>query len=195
MVSGARFKKLRGGPYCQKGRGELNSQRGQDSQELATMFFCKHIIFVATLLLIIHITMYILSSWIKQNSWHKTMMTLFSHTIIKCCFGRMAYSKYCIVVYLSSCSVLVEKWCRALLDCLFDIFLLQLHSSLFSTRLAIGICSGIIWESERNLKPLKLLFSLGRPMWYHFRGLFFAEFSFQFSLVRNPRQISHVKQI
>ena len=41
----------------------------------------------------------------------------------------------------------------------------------------VGIYSEIIWELERCLKPLKSLFSLGRPKWYHFHGVFFAEFS------------------
>ena len=65
----ARFQKLRGdltsrgggGPEFSEGEGELNSQRGLDSPR-ATMFFCKHVNSLATLLLIIQITMYILIS-------------------------------------------------------------------------------------------------------------------------------------
>ena len=51
---------LSGGLNSQRDRRELNSQMGLDSPLLATMFFCKHVISEATLLLIIHVTMYIL---------------------------------------------------------------------------------------------------------------------------------------
>ena len=57
----------------------------------------------------------------KLNPWHKTIMALFSHRTIKCSLGKKAYSKCCIIVYLSGCSVLAEEWCVVLLDCLFDI--------------------------------------------------------------------------
>ena len=66
----ARFQKLRwgwvGGGWLtirgaefSEGQEDLNSQRGARFLR-ATMFFCKCVISVATLLLIIHITMYIL---------------------------------------------------------------------------------------------------------------------------------------
>ena len=70
MALGARFQKLRGallsggGTEFSEGQGELNSQRGLDSRGLATMFFGKRVISVTTLLLIIHVTMYILISLI-----------------------------------------------------------------------------------------------------------------------------------
>ena len=79
--------------------------------------FCKCVISVATLLSIIHVTMYILISLIYQNSWHKTITALFCYTTIKCCIGRKAYSKYCIIVFLFSSSVLAEEWCRIWWDC------------------------------------------------------------------------------
>ena len=40
----------------------------------------------------------------------------------------------------------------------------------------IGICSGIIWELEISLKPLKPFFSLGKPMWRFFHGVYIVEF-------------------
>ena len=46
------------GPIFQKLRGELTIRGATFSR--ATMFFCKRVISVAILLLIIHITMYIL---------------------------------------------------------------------------------------------------------------------------------------
>ena len=70
MALEARFQKLRGallsggGAEFSEGHGELNSQRGLDSRGLATMFFGKRVISVTTLLLIIHVTMYILISLI-----------------------------------------------------------------------------------------------------------------------------------
>ena len=72
---------------------------------------------------------------------------------------------------------------------------------------AIGICSGIIWESERHLKPLKPPFSLSRSMWYLFHKVLFAEFGFhlrkitgtewarQYNIYKfwfGPYQISHI---
>ena len=71
MVLGARFQKLRREPYYQGGwilrtarengkGGVIFSERARFSR--ATMFFCKHVIFVATLLLTIDINMYILIS-------------------------------------------------------------------------------------------------------------------------------------
>ena len=55
-------------------RVELNAQRGRGARfsegarfSRVTMFFCKHVISVPTLLLIIHIIMYILISLIWQN--------------------------------------------------------------------------------------------------------------------------------
>ena len=72
---GGQISKAEGGPFYQgggggtefsEGLGELNAQRGLVSQVLATMFFCKCVISVATLLLIIHDTMYILISLIQQ---------------------------------------------------------------------------------------------------------------------------------
>ena len=70
MALGARFQKLMGGALrgltikeaglnYQRGIRELNSQRRLNPRGLATMFFCEHVISVATLLLIIHVTMYI----------------------------------------------------------------------------------------------------------------------------------------
>ena len=79
------------------------------------MFFFKRVIFVTTSLSIIPMSL------IQQNPGHKTIIALFTHTAIKCCFGRKAYKKCFIIVYLSSCSVLVEEWRRVLLDSLFDI--------------------------------------------------------------------------
>ena len=76
----------------------------------ATIFFCKCVISVGTLLLIIHVTMYLLMSLIQDNPWHKMIMALFSHTTIKCCFDTKIYSKCCIIVHLFSYSVLVEGW-------------------------------------------------------------------------------------
>ena len=68
MALGTRFQKLwcrgaGGGSKFSEGQGELNTQRGARFLR-ATMFFCKHVISVATLLLIIHITMDILISLI-----------------------------------------------------------------------------------------------------------------------------------
>ena len=66
MGLGARFQKRRVEPYYQwglnskRGRGGLTSQRGPDSQGLPC--FHANVFSVATLLLIIHITMYILIS-------------------------------------------------------------------------------------------------------------------------------------
>ena len=119
-LSGIDFKSwggalLSGGLNTQRNRWELNSQMGLDSWCVTS---------VATLLLIIHITIYILISLVWQKPCHKNVMALFSHRTIKCCFGRTAYSKCCIIVYLSSCSVLVEEWCRILKDCLFHIVLI-----------------------------------------------------------------------
>ena len=54
---------------------------------------------------------------------------------------------------------------------------------------AIGICSGIIWESERHLKPLKSPFGLGRPMWYYFHGVFFAEFSLHLGKITGTKPV------
>ena len=71
MTLGARFQRLTG-PYYQE-RAEFSDQQGRaklsEGAKLlrATMLFCKHVISVATLLLIIHITMYILISLIQQN--------------------------------------------------------------------------------------------------------------------------------
>ena len=53
--------------------GELNSQRGLDSRWLAIMFFCKGVIFVATLLLIIHIHYVYFNIFNIAESWHKTI--------------------------------------------------------------------------------------------------------------------------
>ena len=70
MALGARFQKLRGdllsggGSILRSAGGELNSQRGLASRGLAAMFFCKRVFSVATLLLIIHVIMYILVSLI-----------------------------------------------------------------------------------------------------------------------------------
>ena len=70
MALGVRFQKLRGGWLLSRGvkfsegQGELNSQMGLDSLEL--LFFCKSVISVATLLLIIRITTYILLSLIQN---------------------------------------------------------------------------------------------------------------------------------
>ena len=122
MALGVRFQKLRG--RAEFSEGQRGAKFSEDARFLrATMFFSKHFISEATLLLIIHISMYILISLIQQNPQSKTIMALFSHTTIKCCFGRKAYSKFCIIVYLSSCSALVEE-CMILMDCLFDIALL-----------------------------------------------------------------------
>ena len=65
MALGARFQKLRGGGGggLTKGQGKAKFSEGARFS-LATMFFCKRVIFVATLLLIIHITMHILISLI-----------------------------------------------------------------------------------------------------------------------------------
>ena len=107
---------------------------------------------------------------------------------IRGALNRNAYSKCCIIAYFSSCSVLVEEWCRVLLDCLFDIvLLLWLHSFLFCIRL--GIWSGIIWESGRCLKPSKPPFSLGRPMWYQFHGVFSAEFSLHLGKIAGMERV------
>ena len=157
MTLGARFQRLTG-PYYQE-RAEFSDQQGRaklsEGAKLlrATMLFCKHVISVATLLLIIHITMYILISLIQQNPWHKTIMALFNHTTIKPCFGRRAYIKCCMIA---------GEWCRVLLDYLFDISLL-IAPFIFVWYKAIRICRGFIWESERHLKPLKPTFSLGKP--------------------------------
>ena len=62
---GTRFQKLKGGPYYQEGADFSKGQVGAKFLEWArfsraTMFFCKRVISVATLLLVIYITMYIL---------------------------------------------------------------------------------------------------------------------------------------
>ena len=44
--------------------GGAKLSEGLDSRGLATIFLCKHVISVATLLLIIHVTMYIVISLI-----------------------------------------------------------------------------------------------------------------------------------
>ena len=60
-MGGLDFKSLlSGGLNSQRDRGELNSQTGLDFPLLATMFFCKHVISEAALLLIIHVFKYIL---------------------------------------------------------------------------------------------------------------------------------------
>ena len=68
------------------------------------MCFCKRFISVATLLLIIHITMYILYSRIldTKGSWPYLAIKPSN------CLGRETSSKCCIIVSLSSCSVLVQ---------------------------------------------------------------------------------------
>ena len=146
------------------------------------MFFCKRVISVATLLFIIHMTMYILSL-LQQNPCHKTIMVLFSHTTIKCCFGRKTYSKCCIIIYLSLFSTY-----RGMMQGFIGLFIWYCSSPITPFLLvwykAIGICSGIIWESERRLKPLKPPFSLGRPIWYLFQKVFFAEFGFHLGKIR-----------
>ena len=61
--------KAEGGPYYRRGAEFSEGHGGAKFSEgarfsRATMFFCKRVISVATLLLIIHITMYILISLI-----------------------------------------------------------------------------------------------------------------------------------
>ena len=65
MALGTRFQKLKGGPYYQEGADFSKGQVAAKFLEWArfsraTMFFCKRVISVATLLLVIYITMYIL---------------------------------------------------------------------------------------------------------------------------------------
>ena len=74
----------------------------------ATMFFCKRVTSVATFINYSYHYVYC-NIFDIADHWHKTITALFSHATIKCCFGRKAYSKYCIIVYLCSCSVLVEE--------------------------------------------------------------------------------------
>ena len=67
------------------------------------MFFCKHNTSVATLLLIIHVTMYIVISLIfdiaeslTQND-HSPYLAIQPSNV--CCFGRKAYNTYIALLY------------------------------------------------------------------------------------------------
>ena len=64
MALGSRFQKLRG-PLLSGGQRGAKFLKGARFM-MAIMFFCKCVISVATLLLIIHITMYILKSYYKM---------------------------------------------------------------------------------------------------------------------------------
>ena len=76
-----------------------------------------------------------------------------------------------------------KKTCRGMMydfDGLFIWYCSSKTSFLLVWYKALGICSETIWESERRPKPLKPPFCLGRPMWYHFYGIFFAELFFAY---------------
>ena len=49
--------------------------------------------------------------------------------------------------------------------------------------------SGIMWELERYLKPLKPSFSVGMPMWHYFHGVFFAEFSLHLGKIMGTERV------
>ena len=146
------------------------------------MFFCNCRISVATLLLIIHTTMYILIFLIWHNPWHKTIMTLFSYTTIK----SLGMFNVGLIVSLLSCAVIVEEWYR-FCWIVYLIFIFPI-TPLLVWYLAIGICTGIIWKSERHVKPLKPPFSLGKPVWYYFCRAFFAEFSLHLGKIMGTEQ-------
>ena len=66
---------------------------------------------------------------------------------------------------------------------------------MFGIRLAIGICSVIVRESERYLKPLKPPFNLGRPMCYLFHGVFIAQFSLHIGQITGNEQVKQCNNI
>ena len=126
MVLGDKFQKLRREGVYYRRREWAGFSKVQGGAKLLEwtiifLFFLQTCYFYVFLYIII---MYVLISLIQQDPWQKTIMALFSHTTIKCCFGWNVYSKCCINAYLCSCSVLVEEWCWILLDFLFDIALL-----------------------------------------------------------------------
>ena len=72
MALGSRFQKLRG-PLQSGGQRGTKFMKGARFM-MAIMFFCKRVISVATLLLIIHITMYILKSYYKMIPYSKPVL-------------------------------------------------------------------------------------------------------------------------
>ena len=153
-----------------------------------TIYFCKRVISVPTLLIIIHITMYFLISLSRRiletkQSWPYLAIQPSNVVLV----GRPIVNFSLLLIFLA-----VQNFYRNDVGFCWIVYLIFFSPIMPFLPVGIrniGIYNRIIWESKRRLKPLKPPFSLGKLVWYHFHGLFFVEFSFHLGEIMRTERV------